>query len=177
MENDSEIGIASPSYGINELPKYSPIKGPYMISIPKRGKGCIESVDFAHATLSIFRKECIRKIGLFDERYFAYGDEYDISLRARKQGWKTSIVWDATVTNPGTGTPKPIISYLLARNTLLLALEHGSWVQAIIRAFLMAINTLVILLIPAKQGFTFHSTARIKGIKDFLTKCYGMPRL
>ena len=36
----------------------------------------------------LFRRECLEDVGLFDERYFAYGDEMEIGLRAARHGWK-----------------------------------------------------------------------------------------
>ena len=179
MDENPGVGIASPDYyGIsNELPKYSPIRGPYSIPVSPQVKKDIKSVDFAHATLSIFRKSCVRQIGLFDERYFAYGDEYEISLRCRKNNWNVAICWDAEIINPGTSTPKPIISYLLARNTLLLAFEYGNWLQAATRMILMIINTTFIVLQPNKKGITFHAISKFKGIRDFVLRRYGNPFL
>ncbi|UZQ55321.1 glycosyltransferase family 2 protein [Trichothermofontia sichuanensis B231] len=173
MDANPNVGIACPEYGYPTLPKYSPIRGPFMIPTDPRERGFVEPVDFAHATLSLFRKSCIQMIGLFDERYFAYGDEYDISLRARSYGWDTAIVWGAVITNPGSWTSKPIQSYLLARNTLLLALIHGGTYKALIRTVLMLINTLrmSIFLMISKEV----ALAKFKGIYDFLSQHYGQP--
>ncbi|MCB0170533.1 MAG: glycosyltransferase family 2 protein [Anaerolineae bacterium] len=175
MENDPEVGICCPEYGIAELPKYSPIRGPYLISTAPRQPGRIEAVDFAHQTLSLFRKQCIREIGLYDERHFAYGDEYEISLRARRHGWQAMIVWGAIVINPGSWTPKPQLSYLLARNTLLLALTYGGWPHAMLRTFLMTLNSLKISLFSKSNKTNFYPKARFLGIRDFLLGRYGRP--
>jgi len=176
MDNNSFIGIASPDYGLHEIPRYSPIRGPHFIPITPEQKQWINSVDFAYATLSIFRKSCLEQIGSFDERYFAYGDEYEISLRCRRHGWQVAICWNAIVTNPGTTTPKPLISYLLARNTLLLAYEYGNWIQAWIRIFLMLCNTIYILtFLNNRNNVTFHAVSRIQGIRDFILSRYGSP--
>ena len=37
---------------------------------------------------SLYRSEMLRKIGLFDEDFFAYYEDVDISLRAQLAGWK-----------------------------------------------------------------------------------------
>src|SRR5262249_8947707 len=52
-------------------------------------------------TVMGFRQACLREIGFFDVRYFAYGDDAEMSLRANRAGWKTAIVWDAIVKDPG----------------------------------------------------------------------------
>ena len=91
---DKRLGIACPEYGSpRDLPRYSPVRGPRLLPSPPRQRGSVEPVDFAHATLFVVSKDCLREIGLFDERYFAYGDEYDIALKARRAGWRVAVVW------------------------------------------------------------------------------------
>jgi len=177
MEKDPELGIACPEYGIAELPRYSPIRGPRLVSTAPRAHGIIELVEFAHATLLIARRDCIKQIDGFDERYFAYGDEYDISLKARKYGWKVALVWGAVVVNPGSWTPKPKVSYLFARNTLLLAFNHGGWLKAQSRALLMVLNTFRITVFSLGRNKNLYPVARLLGVRDFWLKRYGKPPL
>jgi GT2 family glycosyltransferase len=175
-QGDPKIAIACPEYGSdNDLPCYSPVRGPRLLPSPHRSSGDVESVDFAHATLFLIRKDCLKEIGLFDERYFAYGDEYDIALKARRFNWKVVLVWGAIVINPISGTSKPILSYLFARNTLLLARTYGGWIHAISRMSLMFLNTLRLSLKPSIKRNDFHPTAKLLGIRDFLLKRYGPP--
>lgn len=175
-QDDPKIGIACPEPGsANDLPRYSPVRGPRLLPSPPRSFGKVESVDFAHATLFLVSKDCLEEIGTFDERYFAYGDEYDIALKARRLGWTVALVWGAIVINPISGTSKPIISYLFARNTLLLARTYGGWIQAIARMFLMFINTLRLSLMPPSKRSGLCPVARLVGIRDFLMRRYGAP--
>jgi hypothetical protein len=177
MDKNPDIGIVCPEYGKAELPKYSPIKGPYIVPTTPRKIGTIETVDFAHATLLLCRRECLQDVNFFDERHFAYGDEYDISLKAWKHNWKVAIVWGAIIINPGSWTPKPLLSYLLARNTLLLALTHGGWISALIRSILMVINTLRIGLVPNASKANFFPLAKLYGLRDFWLRRYGSPSI
>jgi GT2 family glycosyltransferase len=39
----------------------------------------------------LFRSEAYRQIGGFDERFFMYGEDFDICARLRLAGWKLSI--------------------------------------------------------------------------------------
>lgn len=176
MESDKNIGILCPEYGkqTTDLPKFSPILGPRLINnILPRPSGTIEYVDFAHATLLVFRRECLNKIGVFDERYFAYGDEYDISIRAKKMGWKVGILWGAIIINPITASSKPIINYLLARNTLLLAKVHGGFISSLCRVILMLCR--LPLTLWNRRSEKSIVIAKFLGIKDFIFSRYGRP--
>ena len=92
-----------------------------------------------HGTLVLARRNCIQQSGLFDERYFAYGDETEICLRAGLRGWRSALVWGAILVNPGSWTPKPLVSYLYARNMLLtIRMYKGSkwaWIRFVLKFF------------------------------------------
>lgn len=173
ITKDKEIGIISPESGTRHLPKFSPILGPHLIdNIPARPFGTVEIVDFVHGTVTMFRKECLSEIGLFNERFFVYGDEYDICLRANKYGWKCAVVWGSIVSNPTTAAPKAVINYLLSRNTLELARVHGSLIQSLCRAVLMLVNSSLIWLRSKSEEKSLIS-AKFLGIRDFLLNRYG----
>ena len=177
MQNDQRIGIACPEYGVAQLPQFSPVGGPRLVPITPRPHGTVETIPFPHGTLILLRRQCLEEIGLFDERYFAYGDEYDLGLRAGRYGWKVAIAWGAVVVNPINGTPSPVLSYLSARSTLLLASTYGSWGHAAVRSLLMLLNTFRILLVqpPAAKQIAFSPTARLLAIRDYLMGRYGSP--
>jgi GT2 family glycosyltransferase len=122
MQNDPRLGIACPEYGTPSLLKFSPIRCSYFVPVPPRSIGTVELMNIPHGTLTLYRKQCLTEIGLFDERYFAYGDEYDLGLRAQRYHWKVAIVWGAVVINPGSWTPNLMKHYLIPRNSLLLGL-------------------------------------------------------
>lgn len=175
MERDSRLGIACPQYECPAVIAYSPIGGvePTMGKVLPTGE--VTPVDAAHGLVMIFRRECIAEIGVFDERYFAYGDEAEIGLRARKCGWKVGIVWGAIVENPGTATPNPVVGYLSARNSLLMARDYGGLCKALIRALLMFVNTLRLLYVRKAWNSMSSPRARFLAIRDFLRARYGPP--
>lgn len=45
----------------------------------------------------LLRRSLLREIGGFDERYFFYLEDTDLSLRARRAGWRLVVAEDATV--------------------------------------------------------------------------------
>jgi N-acetylglucosaminyl-diphospho-decaprenol L-rhamnosyltransferase len=180
MHNDSRLGIVCPEYGDASLPKFSPIRCSYFEPVIPRSTGTVEMVDIPHGTLTLYRKQCLAEIGLFDERYFAYGDEYELGLRAQQYHWKVAIVWGAVVLNPGSWTPSLIRHYLLSRNSLLLAQVYGGWNQGLLRSLLMLINSFRILLFhPITKEKSLTSLmfwARLLAIRDFLLRRYGLPQ-
>lgn len=73
-------------------------------------------VAWADGSLLLLRKEALRRVGGFDERYFLYFEEVDLQLRLRLAGWSVRIVPSAVCSQePGAFTP-----YLRVRNRALL---------------------------------------------------------
>ena len=120
MEQDAGIGIACPQYPDAAVPHFSSWRGVQLSPGSVLARGARQYVDVPHGTLMMVRRECLAQIGLFDERYFAYGDEHELGARAVRHGWKVALVWGAIVTNPGSATPGAWRSYLFARNSLLV---------------------------------------------------------
>src|SRR6201987_3166217 len=125
MMEEHRIGIACPEYGISEILHFSKLRYSRSAPVAVRACGRSEQIEMLHGTVIAFRRKCLLEIGLFDERYFAYGDEHDIGLRAQERNWLVCIIWGAIVENPGTWTPSHTRSYLFARNSLLLIKTHG----------------------------------------------------
>ena len=114
--------------------------------------------------------ECLRQIGLFDERYFAYGDEHELGLRARRHGWKVVMVWGAIVTNLGTWTESPLRSYLFARNSLLLVRDYAGRWQALLRALLILLNTFRLMIRSPGKTFAFSARARFRAVSRLFSR-------
>jgi N-acetylglucosaminyl-diphospho-decaprenol L-rhamnosyltransferase len=172
---DSRIGIVSPEYGIAHLPIFSPVRGPRLVEVAPRRAEETEYVDFVHGTLMGFRRACLEEIGLFDDRYFAYGDETEISLRANRAGWKTAIVWGAIVTNPETSSPSELAIYLLTRGALLMARDYGGRISGLCRAALVVANTARLLLTGRMANWRRSAPARLRAVGDFLSGRLGKP--
>lgn len=56
----------------------------------------IIEVDYCPSCIILSRVEILKKVGLFDERYFLYFDDVDWCLRVSLDGWKIIAVPDAT---------------------------------------------------------------------------------
>src|SRR5690606_16131352 len=51
-----------------------------------------EPAGYPHGTLMLARRECLESVGLFDERYFAYCEEAELAIRAKRAGWQVGVV-------------------------------------------------------------------------------------
>jgi N-acetylglucosaminyl-diphospho-decaprenol L-rhamnosyltransferase len=174
-EADPRIGIACPQYHDPLIARFSPWRGVIPERVPALPRGVAQAVDAAHGTLMLCRRECIQQIGLFDERYFAYGDEHELGMRARRNGWKVVMVWGAIVTNPGTSTESPLRSYLFARNSLLLVRDYAGWWSALLRAAMILLNTVRLKLQSPGGDFAFSARARFQAVRDYFAGRWGKP--
>lgn len=90
------------------------------------------SLSFASGCAMLMRTDALRKVGGFDERFFLYFEDADLSFRFRKAGF--DILWVPTsrilhkvsaTTLTKVGSPR--VHYYDTRNVLLLSKKHGPW--------------------------------------------------
>lgn len=53
---------------------------------------------------SLYRRKMLDEIGLFDEDFFAYGEDTDLGIRGRLAGWKCVYTYRAVVYHKGSGS-------------------------------------------------------------------------
>lgn len=113
---------------------------------------------------SLYRVEALKEIGLFDEGFFAYYEDVDISFRAQLAGWKVRYVPEAIATHQisaTTGKIKGFATYHTIKNLPLLLWKN------VPRKLL---PTLLPRFIFAHKAFVFSAIARgevwpaIKGV-------------
>ncbi|MDP3948293.1 MAG: glycosyltransferase family 2 protein [bacterium] len=61
---------------------------------------------------SLFRRDDLIKVGLFDERYFMYSEEVDFSFRAQFLGYKSIFCPEAVVYHKHKATSKKLPAYI-----------------------------------------------------------------
>jgi len=174
MDADPRIGIACPQYPDESVPHFSSLRGVQLDHGKALARGAVQSIDVPHGTLMIVRRDCLNEIGIFDERYFAYGDEHELGARAVRRGWKVVMVWGAPVTNPGTTTPSAWRSYLFGRNSLLLVHDYFGSMAATVRSFLLLANTVRLLFVRDRQ-LAFSAKARFRAVSDYFRGRFGPP--
>ncbi len=151
----------------------TPIVDPYFggIAAPAMTDQGWDPAGHPHGTLLLAHRGFLEDVGLFDESYFAYGEEADLGLRAHAAGWDVGLVRGAMVRNPDMSNGMPVVDYLRVRNTLRLVLDHSGRYHACIR-FLMASWQIV-----SERGTNpYHDTrARLLALRDFLLGRSGPP--
>ncbi|MBI1854244.1 MAG: glycosyltransferase family 2 protein [Planctomycetes bacterium] len=121
-------------------------------------------------------RSVVDSIGLFDERYFAYFEEIDLCLRARRSGFPVVTVPRARVVHRGFGSTggsvSPRAAYLRARNAKLLVRKLGSPID---RACFAAVYPAAI----ARRSLRFIAGRRLDlaaaTLRGALARSFGPP--
>ena len=81
----------------------------------------------ASAGAALYKREMLNDIGLFDEDFFAFGEDIDLSWRARLRGWKCLSVPKSLVYHKIGGTVSegtPLRVYFASRNTVYYIVKN-----------------------------------------------------
>lgn len=86
--------------------------------------------DFATGCCILIKREVLEKSGLFDERYFLYLEDVDLSLRAIEHGYQIgfcaeAVIWHKNAGSSG-GAGSGLHQYYQTRNRLLFGFMHGT---------------------------------------------------
>jgi len=91
-------------------------------------------VDQVMGAFLLIRRSVFEELHGFDERFFMYFEELDLSLRARGKGWRSIFLPDPTVVHEG-GASSDLIPdtrlYYVLRSRILYAYKHFAWWQAL----------------------------------------------
>lgn len=121
--------------------------------------------DFVPGSSMMIKKEVIDKIGFLDDRFFAYFEETDMSVRASRAGYNTAFLQGTKILHKvGKASPSVLKHYLRTRNTLLFYeknFPHKMYVAKI----RILVRTLLIFF-TSKCSFGYIKAYQI-GRKDF----------
>lgn len=93
----------------------------------------IEDTDFATGCMMFIRRQVIEKVGMLDDSFFAYFEDTDWCVRARKMGYRIIYNPRAKIWHKVSATSKidsPAYLYLLMRNKIFMVRKHsppGRW--------------------------------------------------
>jgi GT2 family glycosyltransferase len=172
-EAQPHAGLACADVGDGHLPVVDPYFGG--LTMPADDEPGWQAAHYPHGTLLIARRGCLDEIGSFDERYFAYCEEADLGLRARKAGWEVGLVRGVMVSNPTMRSGSPAVDYLMHRNTLLLVREHSGNYHACIRFGIAGCQLVRGVVQPSSRPLLFSAKGRARGMVDFVRGRYGPP--
>lgn len=86
--------------------------------------------DFITGCLLIVRVEVLRRVGLFDEKYFLYLEDVDLNHRIKKAGLKLIVdprirIWHKVAQSSGIGSATN--DYFISRNRLYFGFKWAPW--------------------------------------------------
>ena len=125
----------------------------------------IEETDFASGCCFLIKREVLEKVGLFDEKYFLYYEDNDLSQRVKRKGFKIiynpkAILWHKNAGSVG-GSGSYLQDYYITRNRILFGIKYAP-----LRSKLALI----------KESFKILINGRLwqkRGILDFYTGNLG----
>ncbi len=104
--------------------------------------------DFVPGSSMMIKKEVIDKAGFLDDRFFAYYEELDMSIRALRFGYETGFLQSTKILHKvGKSSPSVLKHYLRTRNTLLFyeknypELMHKAKVRIFVRTILVFLKS------------------------------------
>ena len=134
---------------------------------------------FVAGTAIMLRVKAMAAIGELDDRLFAYYDDSDLGVRLAKKGWRSKVVFDASIEHGWReiGQMAPYFFYLYYRNEMIFLATHVPppyrrllWLKMVNQALFNAERY-------ARQGMKVQSDALMLGIWDFALGRYGRPQL
>ncbi len=63
-----------------------------------------EPFDYLQGSCLLVRRTALEDVGLWDESFFFFGEDADLSIRFRKAGWKLALAPEATILHLGSAT-------------------------------------------------------------------------
>lgn len=123
----------------------------------------------ACAGAALYKKNILDEIGYFDEKFFAYLEDLDISYRARIHGYQIHYCPQAIVYHIGSGTSGSRYNEfkikLSARNNIYVPYKNMPWPQLLLNSPLLILGFLIKYLFFLKKGY---GSAYLNGLKEGL---------
>ena len=140
IKSDKNIGIAGPL--ILNFHSRTPQSAGASINlytgsatiIPKLKQNTPYSCDMVSGCCFLIKSEVIKKIGSLTEEYFAYYEETDFCIRARKNGFKSIIVPSAQIEHKGGATSNKVSGFhefQMIKNRLIFIRRNGTYAMRI----------------------------------------------
>jgi GT2 family glycosyltransferase len=128
----------------------------------------LEPVLSATGGASLYRTEMLKQIGLFDEDFFAYYEDVDISLRARLAGWEVLYQPQAVAYHHVSATSSKLGSftrYHTIKNFFQLYLKNMPPPLLILYSPLFLASSVIMLVKSVRRGLF---AAHLKGLAKAL---------
>jgi len=90
-----------------------------------------EEISFATGCCMMFKGDVLKKVGLFDDQYFLYFEDADLSERVKKAGFKIYYAPKAVLyhvnasSSGGAGKGNQLQDYFITRNQMLFGMKYA----------------------------------------------------
>jgi GT2 family glycosyltransferase len=127
-------------------------------------------VDQVIGAFFFMRRAIFSALGGFDERFFVYFEEVDLSYRARQAGWRTVYLAEAQAFHAGGGTSSQVKAARLfysLRSRLLYGFKHLSPARA------WALMGITLVVEPLSRSVFFFLKGQLADVRE-TARGYGM---
>ncbi|MBK7876460.1 MAG: glycosyltransferase family 2 protein [Planctomycetes bacterium] len=129
-------------------------------------------VDYVAGCSLLARSTTLLEVGLFDARFFAYMEDVDLCLRAKRAGWDVVILgevcaWHTSASATGGGY-NPRRKYMMGVNSVWFLRQHArlaQWLSFLVFDF---VSLPLVWIAAVFQGQGRSVVAKAKGILDGL---------
>lgn len=121
-------------------------------------------IDFISGCCFLVSRKILQKIGIFDERYYLYMEDSDLTVRAKKAGYQLLLVPESIIWHCNSGSSKPgsaLQDYFITRNRLIFGFTYAS------------LRTKLALFRESIRFLFTGSIWRKKGVIDFYLSRFG----
>ncbi len=125
----------------------------------------IEPTELATGCCMMIQKEVFKRVGMFDDKYFLYYEDADLSMRTKNKDFKIvyvakSIVWHKNAGSAG-GSGSVLQDYYITRNRLLFGFRYAP-----LRSRIALFRESMSLLVKGREW-------QKRGVIDFYLRRFG----
>ncbi len=130
----------------------------------------LQEVDYVTGSCMIIPTDLIKKIWWLDDKFFAYWEETDFCLRAKREWYRCytlNVNWIMHKEESATKKIKPYYTYFMFRNRILFLKKHSNLIQYIFSYIILCWYLLVIF--PRNfwlKNYKYALRGIIDGIKN-----------
>lgn len=136
------------------------------------------TVDFVTGCAIMVKREVIERVGLLDERFFAYYEEVEWCVRAVRAGYRAvhtplSHIWHKI--SPSARAGSPLVNYYMTRNRLLLleAIDAGpeAWFHTLAVEYLRTLASWTMR--PQWRSRRLLRKVMVIALRDYFLRRFG----
>jgi len=117
-------------------------------------------VDVLAGAFMMVKKEVLAKTGGFDEQFFMYGEDIDLSYRIKQAGFKNYYMADTTIIHfKGESTKRGSLNYVrIFYHAMIIFVEkHYSGLQAVVFRFFLHVSIWIRAFIAMTTGYMIRN--------------------